>query len=179
MTADSENSLSERRHSPPIPLDTGGLGEDDMMSFISTHIEHILKPYAENVCELHKTVVDLSNNVFAIQEKTGLGEEYVARMDKMQEGQDKLRLYVESTRQFVDGFIDNSHYIEQTRAMTIQNLVETLNWIKGDMAEVRKNCEDMCGKVAAAQRADQEAVLQLKTEISRVAENLKRTDEAQ
>eukprot|EP00746_Dinoflagellata_sp_MGD_P152874 gnl/MRDRNA2_/MRDRNA2_83940_c0_seq13.p1 gnl/MRDRNA2_/MRDRNA2_83940_c0~~gnl/MRDRNA2_/MRDRNA2_83940_c0_seq13.p1 ORF type:complete len:600 (-),score=139.98 gnl/MRDRNA2_/MRDRNA2_83940_c0_seq13:129-1835(-) len=136
MTADPQ-----RPNSPP---DTCVMGEEDMMSFIRTHIESILEPYAENVHELHKTVLELVSNVGALQEQSesGLREQHAAaaRMDGMQAEQDKLLQFAESTRQFLDGFIleesgkiEQEAEINQQQAVTLQNLQETLAEMKKDI----------------------------------------------
>jgi chromosome segregation ATPase len=198
MTADDQ-----RTHSPPIPLETisgtGGLGEDDMTSFISTHIESILKPYAENVIELHKTVLDLSSSVCVLQEKCDLYEPYAARMDGIDKELEKLMQFAQSTREFLDGFIDESAQKDK-KAKAQVCLKDTLTMIKDDVEakaiealkeadveihreldELRKNGEDMRTKLVDLQDAEKENrgnCVQLKSELERVAENLKCTDEA-
>eukprot|EP00746_Dinoflagellata_sp_MGD_P152040 gnl/MRDRNA2_/MRDRNA2_83403_c0_seq14.p1 gnl/MRDRNA2_/MRDRNA2_83403_c0~~gnl/MRDRNA2_/MRDRNA2_83403_c0_seq14.p1 ORF type:complete len:507 (-),score=102.23 gnl/MRDRNA2_/MRDRNA2_83403_c0_seq14:134-1654(-) len=158
-----------------IPVDTGGMGEEDMMGFFRTLIEGILKPYAENMCELHMTVRELSSSVSELQDKSGLTElkQHAARMDGMQQ-------FAESTRQVLDSFIDQSGKIEQKRAMSIQNIEETLTLIKSDMEEQKKNGEDTRSRLVACQDAEKENrgnCVQLKSELHRVVDNVKRIDE--
>jgi len=156
------------------------MDEDAMMSFIRTHIESILKPYAENVQELHKTVLDLASNVCELQEKSAVFEQYAARVDVMKEEQDKLTQLAESTRQSLDGFIDASGKIDQERATAIQNLEENVTQMKSDMEEARKNAEDTHTKLVACQDAEKEnrgTCVQLNKDLQNLADNLKQTDE--
>jgi len=186
----------------------GEMGEVDMMSFIRTHIESILKPYADNMCELHMTVLDLSSSVCDLQEKTGRKgskEVVAARLDAMEEEQKKLMLFAESTRQFLDGFIveesakiDQEAKINQQQAMTLQSLQDTLtamkkdieaktmpnvevtlSLIKSDLEVLKKNHEDLRTKLAVNQETEQQNCVQLKVKLESVADNLKRIDEAQ
>jgi len=154
------------------------MGEEDMMSFIHTQIKNILKPYAENVYELHQTVVDLSTHVSELQEQSdaGVREQHAAtaRMDGMQK-------FAESTRQFLDSAIDEAGKLEQQRAKAMQNVNQTLTLIKCDIEKLRQDDADMRKQLTACQDAEKvnrSDCVQLRSKYHQLGANLTKTDQA-
>eukprot|EP00746_Dinoflagellata_sp_MGD_P152044 gnl/MRDRNA2_/MRDRNA2_83403_c0_seq4.p1 gnl/MRDRNA2_/MRDRNA2_83403_c0~~gnl/MRDRNA2_/MRDRNA2_83403_c0_seq4.p1 ORF type:complete len:497 (-),score=117.88 gnl/MRDRNA2_/MRDRNA2_83403_c0_seq4:134-1507(-) len=121
-------------------------------------------------------------------------------MDAMHEDHDKLMQFAQSTREFLDGFIDESAKNDK-KAKGQQSLRNTLTMIKDDVQakaiealkeadvlihkdidELRKNDEDMRTKLVTCQDAEKENrgnCVQLKSELQSVADNLKSTADAQ
>jgi len=149
------------------------------MGIIHTHMVGILKPYAENVYELHQTVVDLASSMNALEEKAGVLEQLSIRMNGMQGEQNKLMQFAQSNRQSLDSFIEESGKIDKARAKSIQNVEDTLTLVKNDIEQLQKNGQELNTKLVMYQYTEKEHRSQLKSELQVMADNVRRADEAQ
>eukprot|EP00746_Dinoflagellata_sp_MGD_P167614 gnl/MRDRNA2_/MRDRNA2_98391_c0_seq1.p1 gnl/MRDRNA2_/MRDRNA2_98391_c0~~gnl/MRDRNA2_/MRDRNA2_98391_c0_seq1.p1 ORF type:complete len:648 (+),score=146.62 gnl/MRDRNA2_/MRDRNA2_98391_c0_seq1:61-1944(+) len=161
----------------------GGLGEEGMMSFFRVHMESILKPFAENVEELYKTVFNLSSNMQEVLAKAesnaGILQQHAERMDAAQKRQNDLMEHAEMTRQILMETKDESGKAEQARSLRIEKLDETLGMMQRAIAELKKSSEDARTKIGALQDAGKQTNLNLnhvKSELNDTMLNLDRTD---
>lgn len=161
----------------------GGMGEEGMMSFFRGHMECILRPFAENVEELYKTVSNISSNINVHQAQTelntGVLQDHGDRLDLIQRNQKDLMQAAEATRQMLQGTIDQSGKAEQARSLRIEKLDETLSTMQRQIADLQKNSEETRTKMAVLQDVGDKntnANLRVKNELENVAKNLERTD---
>eukprot|EP00746_Dinoflagellata_sp_MGD_P152883 gnl/MRDRNA2_/MRDRNA2_83940_c0_seq8.p1 gnl/MRDRNA2_/MRDRNA2_83940_c0~~gnl/MRDRNA2_/MRDRNA2_83940_c0_seq8.p1 ORF type:complete len:633 (-),score=161.14 gnl/MRDRNA2_/MRDRNA2_83940_c0_seq8:129-2027(-) len=164
---------------------SAGMGEENMMSFIRHHMESMLKPFGENVEELHKTVVSLQHAVAALQEKsmtdTSILQAHHTRMDEMQGRQDKLMERAEATRTMLEGTIEENRRNEKPRSMRIDKLEEEYSSLQSVVEALQTTAKETGTKVERLQdvsKMTRSNLDQLQNEISKVEQNLGNTDEA-
>lgn len=183
-----EQTLDQQR--PTSSMSEGwnrsaGMGEEDMMAFFRNHMESILKPFAENVEEIHRTAQKLANTVVELQEKslkdTKEIEKHAEIMKGMQNRQDKLIERAEATRTILEGNIDETKKDSRVKTNRMDKVDETIESLKTAIEEVRKHGKDEAVKVVRLQEVEKTTrkdLYELQNEISRVEKNLGKSDEA-
>merc|ERR1719316_256412 len=129
-----------------------------MMAFFRNHMESILKPFAENVEEIHRTAQKLANTVVELQEKslkdTKEIEKHAEIMKGMQNRQDKLMERAETTRTILEGNIDETKKDSRVKTNRMDKVDETIETLKTAIEEVRKYGKDEAVKVVRLQEVE-------------------------
>eukprot|EP00746_Dinoflagellata_sp_MGD_P007078 gnl/MRDRNA2_/MRDRNA2_113979_c0_seq1.p1 gnl/MRDRNA2_/MRDRNA2_113979_c0~~gnl/MRDRNA2_/MRDRNA2_113979_c0_seq1.p1 ORF type:complete len:654 (+),score=138.45 gnl/MRDRNA2_/MRDRNA2_113979_c0_seq1:106-1962(+) len=142
-------------------------GEESMMTFINQHMESILQPFAQNVDELHKTVINIADNLRSLGIKTdaniSLLAEHGALIEGLRTDHDKTLAHTEETRKLLDSFIHETNVNQQATTAKFEKQGNTITLAQRAIEALQQRLDKTCHDVTECQDTEE----RLRTDVVR------------
>lgn len=156
-----------------------------MMSFINKHMEDILKPFAMNVEELHKTVINIADNVRQVSAKVDANSSHIAEHGSLLEGlrkdHDSTLSFAKQTRKMLDDFINVTNTNAEATKAKFDKLDNKIAVSERAIEELRQRTETTCQDVARCQDTDERLrtdFVRSQAQIDRITHTVESLDKA-